>query len=811
MFLNYLKTSIRSLMRNKLYTAINILGLSIAAACCLMITFYIVDQWSVNRGYTNSENTYRALIKSTLLDKDKTTYIESTSPKLFDVLEGNTPGILSVARVGAFESVVIHNNEFFKEKILHADPTIFHTLDIEIVNGNRENPLEDKSSTIISQEFVDKYFDGEDPVGKALTIDHSGERFDFTVEGVYKSSSIRSSFDYGFIANFEWLREQTNRSFQENWGLSYSSTLISLEDGVDVTAVEESVNKLLEPTEFNGEHENEMNEIVLQKFSETYISMNNPYGYPTATDSKKSIILASICLTILVIACLNFTSLAIGRSTTRSREIGVRKVMGANRGNITRQFWIETAILTTFSLLLGLLIAYLLLPLFNELAESDLTFNLNSYILGSMIILGSIIVALAGGYPATVMSRFSPVNAFKGEVRVGGKNRLRYGLLFIQFGISITLIAMTLIMSRQMAFISNQDLGYTSDMLIEIPVDCRDDLGLRTVGLMRQELSGNSNVINITGSSNMMGEVWNVSHWVNNNENGEEWNNIHFSAISYNYIETMELELVQGRDFSIDFPADEKKSFIINERFAEYMGWDEPIGKEIPGGGFPENEVIGVVKDFHFESLSSEIEPLMLSINPVMLLQRGIGCSLRNWYTVQHLVIRIAPENVSQTIEEMKTAWQKVRPEKNFEFKFVDEKIQNQYLSEKRWNSIIKYSSLMTILIAALGLFGLSTLEVAHRTKEIGVRKVLGASTKNLVILLSKQITILVLVANLVAWPAAWYLMNRWLDNFAYKTAISPVSMGIAGVSALIVAWLTVGFLSWRAANTNPIKTLRSE
>jgi putative ABC transport system permease protein len=798
-------------MRNKLYTAINILGLSIAAGCCLMITFYIVDQSSVNRGYSNSEHLYRPILKTTYFSTNEVIYNEMTSPLLIEAIEDKVAGIEAISRYRDSMIKIVHENEIYDERILCADNDFLEMLDIKVISGESEAPLDGMLSTLISEEFAVKYFKNVDPLNKVLTVDNSGAKFDFIVKGIYQNPPVKSNLDYGFIAPFEWQRSEANKSFDETWGTTYSYTLLKTEKGADISAIEESISKLLGSTIFFGEHESGRNEIVLQKYSETYISLNNPHGYPTVTNTKNSLVLGSICLTILIIACLNFTSLAVGRSTTRSREIGVRKVMGANRGNITRQFWIETAILTTLSLLIGLLIAYGLLPAFNELAEADLTFTLNKYIIACMVVVGFVIVALAGGYPATIMSKFSPVNAFKGEIKVGGKNRLRYGLLFVQFGISISLIAMTLIMSRQMAFISNQNLGYKSEQVIEIPVDCLDDTGVKAVDLMRNELNGNGNILHISGSSNRIGESWNVANWANNNENGEEWENIHFSAISYGYLETMQLELVQGRDFSREFPADEKKSFIINEKFAKYMGWEDPLGKEIPGGGFTENEVIGVVKDFHFESLNSEIAPLLLSINPVLLLKRGIGCTLNRWYTVEHILIRIRPENIPQTLEQIETAWDKILPEKRFGFQFIDEKVQEQYLTDRRWNNIIKYSSIMAILIAALGLFGISTLEVAHRTKEIGVRKVLGASTRNLVILLSKQITILVIVSNLVAWPAAWYLMNKWLDNFAYKTTISPVSMGIAGVSALIVAWLTVGFLSWRAANTNPIKTLHSE
>ncbi len=741
-------------------------------------------------------------------------YGSSITPLLNDEMLNHIPQVEAVASIKSSTIPVKSGNKFFPEEYIDAGPDIIDFFDIEIVEGNTVNPLKDIKSVIINEYMVDKYFKGKSPINEILTLLESGVEHNFIITGVYRNSSAKSNYSesgYNFIVPFEWCRGEITKSFQETWGLSYSETIIKLIEGANIAEVEVAIQAHMKAL-FADSEEDSNRSAVLQPFSESYLTLSNPRDLPVQNSPTSSFILLAIGIVILTIACINFTTLSIGRATYRSREIGVRKVMGANKGHIIRQFWMETLILTIFSLTAGVVLSFLLLPHFNYLTDATLHISFNSTLIFSLIILTAVIVVFAGGYPALVMSKFSPIQAFKGELKVGGKNRLRHTLLFTQFSISIAFIAMTIIMSRQMQFIFNQDLGMDGDQVIAISVNTRDDVGAITTGLLREELKNNPNIISVSGSANSFNSsYWMEASWFDRSDPTQKWDDIHFNTVAYDYLNTLGIELADGRSFSREFQGDEVRSLIVNEAFVEYMGWENAIGKELPGGGFDDNAIIGVVKDFHYAPLHEEIKPLILSMNPWLIIGRGVSCNIPNWLTVQNVLVKMAPGDIPQTIKEVETAWKSVLPDKQFDFTFIDDSIEEKYQNDRRWNSVVQSSSIMAIVIATLGLFGLSTLEVSHRTKEIGVRKVLGASTKNLVILLSKQITILVLVANIVAWPIAWYLMSKWLDNFAYKAPISPVSMGIAGVSALIVAWLTVGYLSWRAANTNPIKTLRSE
>jgi len=741
-------------------------------------------------------------------------YGDTITPLLNDELLNHIPQVEAVASVKLSIIDVKSGDKFYTEDYIGAGPDIVDFFDIAIIEGNAVDPLKDIKSVIINEYMADKYFSGKSPVNEILTLLESGKEHDFLVTGVYRNSSNKNNYSesgYDFIVPFEWNRKVITESFQETWGLSYSETLVKLINGAKVEEVEVAIQAHMKALLADNEEDSNRS-AVLQPFSESYLTLSNPRDLPVQNSPTSSFILLTIGVVILTIACINFTTLSIGRATYRSREIGVRKVMGANKGHIIRQFWMETLILTLFSLAAGVVLSILLLPHFNYLTDVELHFSLSSTLIFSLIILTAVIVPFAGGYPALVMSKFSPIQAFKGEMKVGGKNRLRHTLVFTQFTVSIAFIAMTIIMSRQMQFIINQDLGMNGEQVIEIPVDTRDDTGAITSGILREELKNNPNVISVSGSANSFSSsYWMEAAWFDRSDPNQKWDYINFNTVSYDYLKTLGIELAEGRSFSHEFQGDEIRSLIVNEAFVEYMGWDNAIGKELPGGGFGDNEIIGVAKDFHFAPLHEEIKPLILAMNPWLIIERGVSCNIPNWLTVQKVLVKMAPGEIPQTIKDIEIAWNNVIPDKQFDFKFIDDSIEKKYQDDRRWNSIVQSSSIMAIVIAALGLFGLSTLEVSHRTKEIGVRKVLGASTKNLVILLSRQITILVILANLVAWPAAWYLMNKWLENFAYKASISPVSMGIAGVSALIVAWLTVGFLSWKAANTNPIKTLRSE
>ena len=513
-------------------------------------------------------------------------------------------------------------------------------------------------------------------------------------------------------------------------------------------------------------------------------------------------------------------SLSVGRSVSRAKEVSVRKVVGAKRWHLMQQFWSEALLITFIAAISGLLLAELLLPVFNELANKQLILSLSLSNLSALLALVLLIGLVSGSYPALVLSGFAPVQILRGIFSKTGKDKhlVLRGMIAFQFALSVVLIVCTVVMQRQLNHLQNTNLGFDKEQVLVLPYSATPtpDKGLLMIieegkqkaELLRNELKGNPAIQSITTATHSFGNgAWLQLGYTDANDG--KFRRFSVNAVTHNYFETMGLELVEGRLFDDNMATDDTTAVIINESMAKAWSWDNPIGQTLPKP-FDAQRIIGVVKDFHFSSLHTPIGPLAMVIDPRGLLQVTPDLTFTE-NPAPDISVKIASENMPATIEDIKTAWAKVAPEQSFNYAFLDDAINLQYQQESRLGNILNIATLLAIFIACLGLFGIATLTIARKTKEIGVRKILGATISNIALLLTKEFAALVLIANLIACPIAYYVMSNWLQNFAYTTSISWWIFGLAALVSLLVAMVTVSFQAMQAAFANPVKALRYE
>jgi putative ABC transport system permease protein len=537
-----------------------------------------------------------------------------------------------------------------------------------------------------------------------------------------------------------------------------------------------------------------------------------------SSDPVYSYILSGIAFAVLLIACINFMTLAIGRSSGRAREAGLRKVLGALRGQLMRQFWGEALLLSVAALVLGIAVAEAILPTFNDLAQKQLSFGLSSNWtlllgLGGLALLTAF---LAGIYPAVLLSKLLPVDSLRGSVVPGGKNRLIQGLIVLQFAIAVFLIVGTFIMSSQIDYIRNADLGYDKELVIMFPTGIEGEEGADLLTRYRTELSDQQAVVDVSGYSYRFGQSW---LYINLSEEGgttvligEDVTGPSYSSnaadlriyfylnwVDPYYIPTMGMNIVEGRNFSDSRPSDLNGAILINQTAAKTLGLDDPVGKKLPRG-FGDAVIVGVVEDFHYYPLHREIEPLVLHM------PRNDNLS-----SIFEIAVRIQGDRIPETLSLLDETWGRVSNGMPFNYEFLDDEVAEQYAAEQRWRRIVQYSSVLSVLVTCLGLFGLTSLAVTKRTREVGIRKTLGASVTRLVMMFTGGFVKLVVIANVIAWPVAYYVMNHWLGNFAYRTTIGIATFLATGLLVLMVALLTVSYQATRAALANPVEALKHE
>lgn len=808
MIKNYIITAFRNLSRKKFYSFLNIAGLAIGIAVCLLIMLWVTDELNYDKHLPNSDRIYRAVLELKLGDQQNKG-AEQGAGVGRDVKE-NVPGVEEYTRVRLFGNYTVEYNDilFKEEHVGFVDSTFFTVFKLPFIEGDPEKALSKPNTVVLSESCARKYFGDENPVGKVVRLDN---RSDYTVTGVIKDIPENTHFYFDVFGSLSTFKSSSDNNWLSNQ--SYL-TYFLIEEGYSKEDIEAGIHKIMgkyigpESEKYLGLTYAEFFDagnfvdIYMQPVEDIHLYSEFPTGLNPIGDISYVYIFSAIALFILILACINFTNLSTARSANRAREVGLRKVLGSDRKRLILQFFIESLLLSFIAFFAAMLIASLLLPLFNEI--SGKSFAMQHMFTGGtwMILLAAFVITglLAGTYPALFLSSFRPAAILRGEIARGaGSGRLRSVLVVFQFTITIVMIIATIVVFNQLDFIQSKKLGYDKDKVLLV-----NDAWIvrQSMEPFKTRLLQHPGIENVSVSSYLptpsqrRHDYWwpQSSPTKDNGMTVAEWH------VDNEYLSTMGLTLVEGRDFDKAFAAD-SASIIVNEAFVKKFGIKNPIGTVLNSyvknnpptvGSFT---IIGVIKNFHSENLKFEIAPLIL--------KRG-----RSYGTV---AIKYNTANVEGLVADVQEIWNEISEGQPFDYSFLDTEYNTTYKTEVRIGELLSLFAILTIVIGSLGLLGLTAFTAEQRRREIGIRKVLGVSASGVVMLLSKEFTKLILISFVLAVPVSYYLMSQWLEDFAYRTSLQPGSFLLAGAAALLIALLTVSYHAMKSALMNPVNAIKNE
>ena len=781
MLRNYFKTAWRNLKKNKAYSFINIFGLAIGLACTILIGLWVKDEIGFNRFHDNESRLYRVMAN---LHWGGISTTNTVPALLEESLKKEMPEVKYAAIANEDKVLLSVGNKAFKEKGLYASPDFLKMFSFPLVAGNRSDQLISPSNIVISKRLAEKYFPGENAIGKMIKVNNAD---------VYRVAGITDNTPSGSSLQFDWLIPFQNYEAKNKWMDTWGNFVVNMYVMLAPQASEDKLNAKLQHFLRTKTNHESVDELFIQPLSKMYLYDHFKDGKQDGGRIEYVKLFSIIALFVLLIACINFMNLTTARSAKRAREVGIRKVIGSERSALIFQFLGEALLLTLLAVLLSLAMVVLLLPAFNEITGKTISLRFNDPVfIGSLITVTLVTGIIAGSYPAIFLSSLKPVTIFKSIiVQSKGTDLLRKGLVVFQFTLSIILIVGTLVVFNQMKYIKNKNLGFDKGNLIILEMDGdlfknRDAMitDLYQLPGIAGVTTAMDNPINIDGQSSDLswpgkkpGQVVSVSA----------------SMVAYDYIKTMNIPLVAGRDFSKTM-ADSNR-YLINESAVKLMNLKDPIGKRIKFWT-GEGEIIGVMKDFHLQSLHTVITPLILALQPG---------------NASVMLIRTEKGKTAEVVAKLESLYKKYNPSYPFDYHFMDEIYEQQYKSETIISSLVNSFALMAVLISCLGLFGLSAYSAEQRTREIGIRKVFGATILDITGLFSKEFLKLVLLATSIALPIAWFGMHQWLQNYAYRTSVSWWILGLTALAAVAIALVTVSFQAIKAALANPVKSLRSE
>jgi putative ABC transport system permease protein len=794
MIKNYIRLAVRNILRQKALSAINIFGLSIALACGLWIYLFVADELSFNQCHENAKRLY------SIINTDH--YFQYTyrfiPPAVGPATEEFFPEVERSTRFAWMWSVIQYGAVLSQERLYLADPAFLEMFSFRVIRGNRL-ALADKNAVFLTRSIAAKYFGQEDPLGRSLTISFDQKKKDFRVAGILEDAPANSTIRFKILISIANADMFWGPDVLRRWTGNLAETYVQLRPGVDSADVDARFRdfvrryfaQVIDERKAHGTWTKEGETITfwLQNIKDIHFHSQN-IGGELRSSASKSIVLGMIGLLFLLVSGINFTNLSAGRASRRTVEIAMRRVLGADRKNLLRQFWGESIVTVAFSMALGIILAGLFLPLFNSLSnKSFFPAELMTLPIAGIVVLLTVIVGvLAGSYPALILAGVNPVRIFKGERRIGKKSLFSSVLIIVQFSIAVLLLISTLTMSRQIRFIQERDLGFNSRDLIVIDNQERDPAASeKAYRLFKEKASTLTSVKSVGGCVFVFAE-----------RPGEGTiryrdKRIHFSfsEVSAGYFDTLGMTFLEGADFQSDYP-EGINPVIVNERFVRLAGIEHPLGETLGSANSP-LRIVGVIDDYHYRSMHFEIEPALHLLSP----------------RVSTILVRIAAGSAGGTIPALKDIWSQLRPDKPFIYKFLDSMISDQYAEERRWNAIIQISSALVILITSMGLIGLTMVIVNRKIKEVGIRRVLGASKASLCMRLSGNFLLLGAAANLLAWPTGYVIMRQWLNRYPYRAGFPVEAFFIAGILLFLVILVTIGALIFKMASTNPAETLR--
>ena len=793
MLKNYLKIAFRNLWRNKAYSLINIVGFALGMACVILIMLWVKDELSFDEFNTNKDNLYKVVC-----DWSRWEWVgfDGTPGPLGEKALEEIPEIENMFRVASVNREVFKYDDktFYENGGVIIDPSIFEILSLPIIQGNIQTAFNGPDNMVISESLAKKYFGETSPLGKTVLVDGKMK----TVNAVFKDIPHNSQIKFDYMYSFKYLAENSN------WGKGWSAfnfvTYIQVYNDADLNSIGEKL------VEIGKKYKSQ--QVVLgvtfrfEPYSEVYLHEKGfTRSFERVGDSTYVYIFSIVAFFVLLIACINFMNLSTAQSMNRSLEVGLRKTIGAKKSQLMKQFLVESVLMAFMAHIIAMIMVEMFLPTFNRIADKNIS---TDYLDVSFLITITCAVLitglLAGLYPAAYLSNFKPIQVLRKSLTIGPKSiSFRKVLVVFQFTLSITLIISTAILSKQLQYVSNKKLGFDKENVLYIPME--ENIPAK-YEIVKSELLKDPSILDVTAQRY---NFINISYrgagfkWEDMNPNRERSLDLIYSGVDCNYFESLNLPIVEGRAFSCENSSDRENSIVLNEAAIKEMNLDSPVGKWFDFGDDKHVTIIGIAKDVHIRTLRQEIEPRVFYITDFEDAGEGI------------ILIKIIGGKISEAMAHIQNVWENVNEITPFEFNFLDEAYNNLYKTEIRTNKIFNYFTLLAIIISTLGLFGLASFSAERRTKEVGVRKVMGASTNQILYLLIKDFSKWVLIANIIAWPAAYFLGVKLLENYAYKTEITIDLFIISGLLAFLIAVFTISYKSFKAAVSNPINALRYE
>jgi putative ABC transport system permease protein len=800
MIISYFIIAWRNLWKSKVFSIINILGLSIGLSCCILMFLFIRHELSYDKFNAGAKNIYR-ITSIPGEGKDKKELAVTPAPWA-PLMKKDYPGIKEYVRLLKDEKTVVGQpgeQHFYEKDLLYADSTFFTMFSIGLERGDVKKALERPNSIILTERNARKYFGDADPIGKTLEINSFGRTFNVEVTAIAKEVPANSHFRFNSLISLQTLGDLTGL-----WSFHMFQSYLLLDDNVSAKEIEKKLRDFNSRFLVNNAQADGKQDIHLQPLTDIHLYSKMTGEIGTNGDITYVYVFAAAAIFILLLACFNFTNLSTARALSRAKEVGLRKVVGAAKSQLLKQFLGETTFFAIIALLVAILIVFLILPVFNQLADRELSLDFSrNYPLMILLLLLMLFVGLiAGLYPAAVLSSFKPVEVLKGKFFKSDKGvSFRKILVTLQFVVSIALIAGTILITKQLRFLQDKKLGFDKENVVVLTLPKSEDSS--KLETMKASLAANPGIRAVAASSTLPGVNIAVNLVNDGSADLSKAISMQMLFIDNDFIRTMQMKLVAGRDFSSAHPTDRTEGFILNEEAVKRSGWKSPaeaIGKTFqwvqPNVVLKSGKVTGVVQDFNITPLKAAVQPLVMHIFP----QR-----------FQYLYVRFDQSKAGSIIPAIEKSFHEVYAKQSFEYSFLNDTLAAMYRNEKKLGTIFSYFSILAILIACLGVLGLSLYSIQQRIKEIGIRKVLGASVSGITGLLIKEFVRPILIATIIATPVIWYAMNKWLQDFAYRVEISWWIFPLAGIISLLIAFFTISIQAIKAAMANPVTSLRTE
>ncbi|SDB48917.1 ABC-type transport system, involved in lipoprotein release, permease component [Flavobacteriaceae bacterium MAR_2010_188] len=806
MIKNYFKIALRNLWKDKVFASMNVVGLTMAFAVGILLSMYAFFELSFDRFHENSDSIYQIY---TLEQTPDGPAVGIPKPIPFaPTIEQEVAGIDKISRYNGGSVLALKGNDQVRLYAAYVDPDFFSIFSFPSIEGDAKSAIADKSSIAITEYAAKNLFGSTDVLGKSVNILQDGKEMPFKVSSILKDFPDTSTISFDVVINFKSQSDFVYADYVDSWEKSNHTVYLKLNEGVSPAQFEKSTTSFtnlhyqdfINDAKRDGAQPDDNGNYYQQKllqYADSHFTTEK--NGQAVTSRVYPYMILGIALLIIFIACVNFVNMSIAKSSQRLREIGMRKTLGAAKSQLFFQFWGESLLVFTISIGLGFLVSKALMEPFRTLFSTRASLSdFNSpLIIISLLVSMVLITLVSGGYPALLMSKLGTIQALKGKLNVNSHSTLRNGLIVFQFGIAILLISGTLVLNNQLEFLRTKDLGFNKEQVLSVPLNGKQD-DATVMRLLRNELANDINILSVSASNNSLGLGKDKSRGTSQIGFDYEGRNIETNIlmVDYDYVETLNLEILQGRSFNRNYATD-SLAIIVNESMARQLSKDDPLSKQIIMDDSLNFAVIGVIKDYNFQDLDKSIEPLTLFLKP-------------NW-NLKNAYIKVAPQNVTQTYDRVKLAWKKIEPNSEFLGSFLDENIENTLARERTMTTIITSGSIVAIVLSCIGLFAMSLLVVAQRRKEIGIRKVVGASVSSITMMLSLDFLKLVGTAFLIATPLAWWFSGQWLQNYANRVELNIWVFLLAGVIALVIAITTISFRTIKAAIANPVKSLRTE